>query len=72
MIYKLYKTIPSNVVNAATTVGAEPQISFSFDPANSDFANFKAQINEGTAELQDAEGNLMTAEAAREFVATLP
>jgi hypothetical protein len=43
-----------------------------FDPANSDFANFKKEINAETAELQDAEGNTMTAAEAKAYVATLP
>lgn len=42
------------------------------DPANTDYANFKKAINEETAELQDADGNTMTAAEAKEFVATLP
>jgi hypothetical protein len=43
-----------------------------FDPANTDYANFKAQINADEAQLEDADGNLMTAEQAKAFVATLP
>jgi len=43
-----------------------------FDPANTDYANFKAQIMAGEAELQDADGNVMSPEAAQAFVATLP
>ena len=38
-----------------------------FDPANTDYAEFKKAVMEG-AELQDADGNVMTAEAAKEFV----
>ena len=43
-----------------------------FDPANTDYANFKKQINADEAQLEDADGNLMTAEQAKEYVATLP
>ena len=43
-----------------------------FDPANTDYANFKKEINAEAAELQDADGNTMTAAEAKEFVATLP
>ena len=43
-----------------------------FDTANTDYANFKREINEGTAQLQDADGNLMTAEQAKDFVKELP
>ena len=43
-----------------------------FDPANTDYTNFKKEINAEAAELQDADGNTMTAAEAKEFVATLP
>jgi hypothetical protein len=43
-----------------------------FDPANSDYAQFKKAISEETAQLQDAEGNLMTAQAAKDFIKELP
>ena len=39
---------------------------------NTDYQRFKKEINEGKAELQDAEGNTMTTEEVEEFVATLP
>ena len=74
MIYRLYSTDilnPQNV-NAATTVGVNPQISFKFDPANTDYANFKNEILNDQAQLQDADGNLMTPQAAKEFVTNLP
>ena len=41
-----------------------------FDPANVDFANFKAQINADEAQLQDADGNVMA--DAKAYVASLP
>ena len=43
-----------------------------FDPANTDYQTFKAQINADEAQLEDADGNLMTPEEAKAFVATLP
>jgi hypothetical protein len=43
-----------------------------FDSANTDYVRFKKQIAEETAELQDANGNTMTAAEAKSFVATLP
>ena len=42
-----------------------------FAPDNTDYQNFKAQINADEAQLEDVDGNLMTAEQAKEFVATL-
>jgi len=41
-----------------------------FDPANTDYAEFKKAVAEG-AELQDADGNVMSLEAAQQFIATL-
>ena len=43
-----------------------------FDPANTDYIKFKKEINEETAQLQDAEGNTMTAAEAKAYIATLP
>jgi len=43
-----------------------------FDPANTDYANFKAQINAGETQLEDADGNLMSADTAKTYVAGLP
>ena len=42
------------------------------DPANTDYANFKTAILEDKAQLEDSDGNLMTAEQAKQFVSTLP
>ena len=69
MSYKLQKDLDGvvrSVINNDT--GAHTP----FDPANTDYANFKAQILADEAELQDADGNLMSPEEAKAFVATLP
>lgn len=42
-----------------------------FDPANTDYQRFKQDIASG-AELQDADGVVMTAEQVAEFMETLP
>jgi len=42
-----------------------------FDPANTDYANFKKLVAEG-AELQDADGNTMSPQAAQDYVRSLP
>jgi hypothetical protein len=39
---------------------------------NTDYANFKTAILEDKAQLQDADGNTMTAEQAKDFVKELP
>jgi len=41
-----------------------------FDPANTDYANFKKEVLAG-AELQDADENVMTQEQANQFVGGL-
>ena len=39
---------------------------------NTDYANFKKEILADEAQLQDADGNTMTPEQAKTYVATLP
>ena len=43
-----------------------------FDPANTDYANFKKEILADEAQLQDADGNVMTAEQAKDYIKELP
>ena len=43
-----------------------------FAPANTDYINFKTQINDESAQLEDVDGVLMSPEAAKAYVATLP
>lgn len=43
-----------------------------FDPANTDYATFKADILADKATLQDADGNELTAQQAKDFILTLP
>ena len=66
MQYKLVKDKPNQVmyINGAWH-GIIP-----FDPANTDYQNFKKEILAG-AELQDADGNTMTTEEANAFIGTL-
>ena len=70
-MYKLIKPVfenqPSNSVQRLSDGAFIP-----FDPANTDYAQFKKAISEETAQLQDAEGNLMTAQAAKDFIKELP
>ena len=69
-MYKLIKNSLTNQINFVERLSDNAYIPF--DPANTDYANFKREINEGTAQLQDADGNLMTAEQAKDFVKELP
>lgn len=43
-----------------------------FDLANTDYADFKRLVLSGEAELQDADGVLMSAEQAQDYVKELP
>ena len=67
--YKLQLGYPG-IIRSVTIIGENISIPISSD--NTDYRNFKKEINEGEAELQDAEGNTMTAEEVAEFIATLP
>ncbi len=67
-MYKLNRNIfggqPNGVIRLADTA------TIPFDPANTDYANFKKEVLAG-AELQDADGNVMTQEQANQFVGSL-
>lgn len=54
MTYKLYKTIDGR--DAAMSVGVEPQVSFFFDPANTDFLAYQKWLAEGNEPLPAEEG----------------
>ncbi len=47
-------------------------LSVPFDPDNTDYQNFKADILADKAELQDADGNTMTPEEAQAYIKELP
>jgi hypothetical protein len=66
-MYKLFKFNDAIVSVIRLSDGA----CIPFDPANTDYANFKKEVLAG-AELQDADGNVMTQEQADAFIATLP
>ena len=69
-MYKLIRNIyggASNVVTRTTDGACIP-----FDPANTDYANFKKEILADEAQLQDAEGATMTTAEAKSYIATLP
>jgi hypothetical protein len=72
-MYKLNK-IPTNrlVTAIGSVIRTTDGACIPFDPANTDYANFKTQINADEAQLENADGDLMTAEQAKEYVATLP
>jgi hypothetical protein len=69
-MYKLHNNIITG--NLGCIIRLSDMAFIPLDPANTDYANFKKEINEGKAELQDADGNVMSAEEAKEYIATLP
>ena len=64
-MYKLI--IPFGFEKPTTIQKLFDNIFIPFDPANTDYAEFKKAVTAG-AELQDADGNVMSAEAAQEFI----
>ena len=70
-MYKLTKpTIQGRLVSSVLTNNGLTSIPFA--PDNTDYANFKKEILADEAQLQDADGNTMSAEQAKTYVATLP
>ena len=69
-MYKLIKNPMTGKIDVVQRLSDNAFIPF--DPANTDYQQFKQAINDDTAQLEDADGMLMTAEEAKAFVATLP
>ena len=71
-MYKLITIREPNMPVVTSLQRIEDTAFIPFAPDNTDYANFKKEINAETVELQDAEGNTMTAAEAKAYVATLP
>jgi hypothetical protein len=68
----MYKTLVDPFTNQETAIlRLSDNAYIPFDPANVDFQNFKKEVIAG-AELQTAEGQIMSQEEANQFIATLP
>ena len=65
-MYKLNKNF-DNQITSVSTKQENTDLCIPIAPDNTDYAEFKKSVAEG-AELQDADGNVMTAEAAQEFI----
>jgi hypothetical protein len=70
-MYKLTKNLQGQV-NGVETQQGNLTLGIPFIDGNTDYANFKTAILEDKAQLQDAEGNTMTAEQAKDFIKELP
>jgi hypothetical protein len=66
-MYKLHQTL----FGQQRVILLSDNASIPCDPDNTDYAEFKKAVTAG-AELQDADGNVMSEQAAQAFVATLP
>ena len=71
-MYKKQKPIQEfeKIVESKSIIRLQDNASIPFDPANTDYARFKKQILADEAQLQDADGNVMT--DAKAYVASLP
>jgi hypothetical protein len=67
----MYKLIKDGKTGEISGVLKDGITGIPFDPANTDYQTFKKEVLAG-AELQDADGNVMTQEQANQFVASLP
>jgi hypothetical protein len=70
----MYKLSPLRwgYTEPTSVIDLDKMCAIPYDPANTDYANFKAQINADEAQLEDADEVVMTSEQAKEYVATLP
>jgi len=69
----MYKLIKSLISDSTHVVFRDvDNTSVPFGTNNTDYARFKKEILADEAQLQDADGNTMTAEQAKAYVATLP
>ncbi len=67
----MYKLLPKNEFgqDSKMVLRISDNAYIPFDPSNTDYQTFKKEVLAG-AELQDADGNVMTDASA--FIATLP
>lgn len=69
-MYKLFKDIVTE--NNTSVIRLSDSACIPFDPANTDYANFKKQILADEAQLQDAEGLTLSSAEAQAYVSSLP
>jgi len=69
----MYKLSPLNwnQTKSDSVIDLNKMCAIPFDPANTDYQTFKKEVLAG-AELQDADGNVMTQEQADDFIKELP
>ena len=67
----MYKLLNIANKNYVVLTNGDTTTNIPFDPANTDYQTFKKEVLAG-AELQDADGNVMTQEQADDFIKELP
>ncbi len=70
-MYKLFKSAVTQKITSVTEANGNDVLVIPFDLDNTDYQTFKKEVLAG-AELQDADGNVMTQEQANAFIASLP
>ena len=60
-----------NIINEQSVIRLNDMAHIPFDPANTDYQTFKKEVLAG-AELQSADGNVMTQTQANKFIKELP
>ena len=70
-MYKLNKNTPFNMICSVNKTTDNGMISIPICADNTDYQNFKKEVLAG-AELQDADGNVMTQKQANAFIGALP
>jgi len=69
-MYKLNKSPRTGEITSVSHQVGNVLYGIPFDPANTDYQTFKKEVLAG-AELQDADGNVMTQEQADNFIKEL-
>ena len=70
-MYKLQPNHPITGLEANCVIRTTDNAGIPFDPANTDYANFKKQILADEAQLQDADGLTLSAAEAKTYVSSL-
>lgn len=68
-MYKLKKGFLSGIIDSVQSLTDNTFIPF--DPANTDYQQFKVQVADGTP-LEDPDGSIMTQTQVDEFLKTIP
>jgi hypothetical protein len=69
----MYQLQNNNITgNVCNIIDFDKKCNIPIDPDNTDYQQFKTNINDESAQLETADGVLMTPDEAKAYVATLP